>query len=150
MEIAMKLFSVLAVGLILAGPVMADEVDENILNACLRHVEAGNLDNAKMTLLLLKVSSPEGYEKCIERADELQSMIDAALADSRAVIADSHAILAEIDERDRIQAQQNNDLIDRDVNAACRELYAEQKIAAMTNSDCVASFRRFGHPDLDK
>ena len=96
-----------------------------------------------MTLLLLKVSSPEGYEKCIERADELQSMIDAALADSR-------AILAEIDEQDRIQAQQNNDLIDRDVNAACRELYAEQKIAAMTNSDCVASFRKFGHPDLDK
>ena len=127
----------------LAGPVMADEADEKLLSKCLEHVEAGDFDNAKMTLTLLRVLHPEGYEKCIERADELQSMIDAALADSRAV-------LAEIDEQDRIQAQQNNDLIDRDVNAACRELYAEQKIAAMTNSDCVASFRKFGHPDLDK
>ena len=136
----MKLLSTVAVGLMLAGPVLAqaegvapDAPEGSQLNDCSSAVEQGDEVSAALAGALLGL---DGQEKCLEALDERDSPRDQS--------ADEAAI--EIQIRERI----NNGLIARDVLAACTELFAEQKTVAMTNSICVAAFRQHGHPELDR
>lgn len=51
--------------------------------------------------------------------------------------------------REQARIDKNNALIARDVYASCIVLFNDDKITAMTNDICVASFRQNGHPDLN-
>ena len=135
----MKLFSVMAVGLMLAGPLAAQAegvapvaAEVSQLDDCLRAVEQGDEVSAALDAAL----GVDKHEKCREALNERDSARDQS--------ADEAAI--EIRVRERI----NNGLIARDVLAACTELFAEQKTVAMTNSVCVMAFRQHGHPELDR
>ena len=135
----MKFGSVLAVGLMLAEPVLAQSegaapvaADGSQLDDCFKAVEQGDEVSAALDAAL----GVDKHEKCQEALDGRDSARDHS--------ADDAAM--EIQIRERI----NNGLVARDVLAACTELFAEQKTVAMTNSICVTAFLQHGHPELDR
>ncbi|MEM5477140.1 hypothetical protein [Pacificibacter sp. AS14] len=91
-------------------------------------------------------------------ADELQKLSEERKQKREEQIVRDEARRAEIRAQQReqelakieVQARidKNNALIARDIYAACTALFNDEKIAAMTNEICVASFRQNGHPDL--
>jgi len=146
----MKLLSALAVGLMLAAPVSAEtgEVAPTSpkgrpVNDCLRSVEQGDAASAAAEIALMDALGLVNDQDCLDALDEYNRSADQE--------AEQYLRQAEQDKRQaELRGRANNRLIDRDVLAACTELFAEQKTVAMTNSVCVMAFRQLGHPDLDK
>ena len=134
----MKLLSALAVGLMLAGPVSVSAEDVVPTKPKGRPVDGCLGDEVAIALAqaLMATSGVTEDQDCLDALDEYKRSADQK--------AEQYLRQAEL----RVRA--NNRLIDRDVLAACTELFAEQKTVAMTNSVCVMAFRQLGHPDLDK
>jgi hypothetical protein len=144
-EIAMKLLSALAVGLMLAGPVSVSAEDVVPTKPKGRPVDDCLGDEVAIALAqaLMATSGVTEDQDCLDALDEYKRSADQK--------AEQYLRQAEQDKRQaELRVRANNRLIDRDVLAACTELFAEQKTVAMTNSVCVMAFRQLGHPDLDK
>jgi hypothetical protein len=138
-EIVMKLLKAVVVGLMIGGPVFGQEKDavpivsdEDELSECLSLVEQGE----KVTAVLKIALGFEDQEKCQEALDQQELELK----------------VLQVSKEQQRQAleQRNNSLIDRDILAACTELFDEQRTMAMTNTVCVRAFRQLGHPKLKR
>jgi hypothetical protein len=138
-EITMKLLNAVVIGLMIGGPVSGQEngavpvlSDKDELGDCLYMVEQGERVNAALKIAL----GFEDHEKCQEALDQQELELE----------------VLQVSKEQQMQAleRRNNSLIDRDILAACTELFDEKRTMAMTNSVCVRAFRQLGHPELKR